>query len=668
MTRRSIFIGLLVTMGLASWCYVSDHVIRAGDLVGNLMPVAVFGALVAFLLFRQAASKGLGGRELLSPRELVVALALFLCACAIPGRFTQCMPSSIMLPYHDLRLKPGWQQEQILELVPERMLPDISSDESRTLNGFITGLGTGDKHISFSDVPWSGWKRPLLFWVPLMVIFTLATAGMAIVFHRQWSQHEQLPYPISVFTHALVADDDQNGGRLFRNRLFWIGCLVVFLIELNNYGCRWWPNILIPVTLRFDFSGIAPHLPTLMRGKGMTLLHPRILFPVVGLSYFLASDVCLSMVVGPFIYCTIAGIFAAYGVVLRPGREMALSLEGFFYSGGYFGILMMFIYTGRHYYWHVLRRSVCAKTEEEVPEYAIWGMRVFLCCSVLVAGMLWSLGLGLPLAIMYTFFALMVFAVVSRVMAETGAFMIGTFVFPGVLLWGFFGAVAIGPESMVTMFVLSTVLMLIPGRSPMPFLVQALKLVDMSEVSKARTARWGLAAIVLAFALAIPLAIYWQYDHGTPSYGWPRKAATYPFENTVEAIHKLKAQGLHEQAVKADSWTRLTSVKPSWNHVSAFVAAALLAIGFGVGRLFFRRWPFHPVIFVFLGGFAAMHMAFSFLIGWMIKSAATKYGGANLYQRLKPLMIGLIAGAMLGKFVPIVVGTVAYLIFGRAAV
>jgi len=42
----------------------------------------------------------------------------------------------------------------------------------------------------------------------------------------------------------------------------------------------------------------------------------------------------------------------------------------------------------------------------------------------------------------------------------------------------------------------------------------------------------------------------------------------------------------------------------------------------------------------------------------------TKYGGAGGYQKLKPLMLGLIAGDMMGGGIPIIIGLVYYLVTG----
>ena len=62
------------------------------------------------------------------------------------------------------------------------------------------------------------------------------------------------------------------------------------------------------------------------------------------------------------------------------------------------------------------------------------------------------------------------------------------------------------------------------------------------------------------------------------------------------------------------------------------------------------------------------HLSFSILVGCLIKVGVTKYGGAKLYQKLKPLMIGVIAGEMMGMVIPIIIGTAYYIITGKPPV
>ena len=82
-------------------------------------------------------------------------------------------------------------------------------------------------------------------------------------------------------------------------------------------------------------------------------------------------------------------------------------------------------------------------------------------------------------------------------------------------------------------------------------------------------------------------------------------------------------------------------------------------------RLRFTWWPLHPVLFLVWQNYPGGVMAPSFLIGWFIKVMVTRYGGAGGYQSLKPLMIGLIAGDVLGAVMPLIIGGIKFMITGE---
>ena len=87
----------------------------------------------------------------------------------------------------------------------------------------MQGLSTGTEHISLGDVPWYAWVRTLAFWIPLVLSLWVAVVALAVVVHKQWADHEQLPYPIARFAAALMPAEGEARGAIFRNRLFWIG-------------------------------------------------------------------------------------------------------------------------------------------------------------------------------------------------------------------------------------------------------------------------------------------------------------------------------------------------------------------------------------------------------------------------------------------------------------
>ena len=57
----------------------------------------------------------------------------------------------------------------------------------------------------------------------------------------------------------------------------------------------------------------------------------------------------------------------------------------------------------------------------------------------------------------------------------------------------------------------------------------------------------------------------------------------------------------------------------------------------------------------------------SFLAGWLIKTAVTRFGGGQAHRRYKPLFVGLVAGEFVAGIFWAIVGLVYYLSTGLAA-
>ncbi len=70
MTKRSILIGLVCAVLLCVVTYFNDIVMRGTFLVGNFLPVSVFGSLILFLLMVNPLLGKLSKRLPLSGREL----------------------------------------------------------------------------------------------------------------------------------------------------------------------------------------------------------------------------------------------------------------------------------------------------------------------------------------------------------------------------------------------------------------------------------------------------------------------------------------------------------------------------------------------------------------------------------------------------------------------
>ena len=55
----------------------------------------------------------------------------------------------------------------------------------------------------------------------------------------------------------------------------------------------------------------------------------------------------------------------------------------------------------------------------------------------------------------------------------------------------------------------------------------------------------------------------------------------------------------------------------------------------------------------------------SFLIGCVVKSLVLKFGGNKTYNKLKPLMVGMITGEIMGSLIPSIIALIFYLVTGE---
>ncbi|MCK5801988.1 MAG: hypothetical protein KAI66_04110 [Lentisphaeria bacterium] len=669
MTLRAVILGLLGAATICGVSYVNDQILQQTYLVGNNMPVAVFGMLILVVAFLNPLMKRFAFRG----RELAVILTLTLAACCVPGSgLMRTFTTSLILPHHYNRVEPRWREKKVLEICPEGMLVDVAEDEDRVLNGFVQGMGSPGHHIRLRDIPWRAWRRALVFWLPIILSLWGALVALSLVTHRQWSDHEHLPYPVAEFASSLLPDEKGEQASLFRNRLFWLGAIVVFLIHANNFGCRWWPEFLIPVPVRFNLTPLHHLVPALARGGGVRLLAPTLYFSVIGLTYFLASDVAFSCGIGPFLWALVVGALATYGITLTDPIEgsgyTALRIRAFLNFGSNLGMFLAILYLGRRYYSTVLRKALFLPATDQVEPRAVWGMRVFLVLSGVFAGYLMHAGLEWPLALLYTGIILLFFVMISRIMAETGMFYIQPFYFPCGVIWGIFGASALGLNQLMILLTVSMILVVDPRETIMAFMSTSLKILDLRGGGKlGRGTAVAGVALLLGVCVALPVTLYFQYDRGVSWHdGWSSKSTPrMQFDNIAQAKEKLEIQGLQEEAENRTIAGRFAAMRPDPACMAGLAAGLVLVLVFSAARLRFTWWPIHPILFLTWATEPQWRLCGAFLVGWLIKTSVTKYGGARVYQRLKPLMIGLIAGEVLGAVAPSVVGALYFVCTGE---
>ncbi len=120
MSLRAIILGLLLGLGLSAGTYFNDFVIRQTMLIGNHLPISVFGLALMLLLGANPLLRPLGQRWPLRPGEVALIVAVALAACGWPGSgYFRGFASITASPAHHSQVQPAWRSAQVMSYVPD---------------------------------------------------------------------------------------------------------------------------------------------------------------------------------------------------------------------------------------------------------------------------------------------------------------------------------------------------------------------------------------------------------------------------------------------------------------------------------------------------------------------------------------------------------------------
>jgi hypothetical protein len=100
----------------------------------------------------------------------------------------------------------------------------------------------------------------------------------------------------------------------------------------------------------------------------------------------------------------------------------------------------------------------------------------------------------------------------------------------------------------------------------------------------------------------------------------------------------------------------VTPLFTNWTDIGNAVGGAIFTY-----LLLACRWRhigffLHPIGLAVGASYAMHHIWSSLLVGWVVKSAITHWGGVQWYRRLRPFFMGLVVGDYLSALIWIVVG------------
>jgi hypothetical protein len=560
----------------------------------------------------------------------------------------------------------------LVEQWPGVLLPPPEGEGLLVLGGradefvidtMLTGRSKGD-WLSLGQLPWGSWWPTIRLWGGAALLLGLGSLCLALIVHPQWSKRELLTYPIVKFLDE--ASERQRGDWLptvARNRLFWIGLTVPIVIHTINGLNAWFPEV-PTIPLELDLSGLRTLFPNARQvWMSSAYFTPTLYLSVIAFAFFLTTSVSFSLGVSQMLWVMLGAFLIANGETLdsdfigaKKGNMMRF--------GGYLGMAAIILYTGRRYYLNVAGSMVGLARAPETPGYAVWAARGLVLCCVLGAVSLTSGGLPWWASVTFVAMSVLMFLVMSRIIAETGLIFMQAWWMPVGILTALLGLEAVGPTTYIVLALASVILVGDPREALMPYLTNGLKMADRPAdgATPGRATPWLAIMVVVGFLVAGGVTLYLQYNQGINAKdGWARQSLpSMPFDQLSTNVKQMASEGTLAEATAATGWERLRLIQPEPGAVPWMVVGIALVVVVAAARLRLPWWPLHPVAFLVWGSYPITNFAFAFLVGWAVKVAVLRTGGAKSYHQIKPLMIGVIGGELTIALVWMIVGAIYY--------
>jgi len=599
-------------------------------------------AMLGAVFVGRRAERRAASIEPFTPAELVVIMTMMLAACAIPtSGFHRYWAQEQIAPFYLLAANPTWAD--VIRYLPDWLVPSTNPEDKAVVYDFYQGG---------ASVPWYAWWRPALYWSLFIVPMFLGVFFLVAIFRRQWAEHEKLSFPLALISLELLRPPEKGRlfNTLFRSKLLWSAAGVVIVLQLW-YGLRvYYPQLPRPPYIGWpmDVPGFNlwpafadepwRYLPGHMKAG-------RIYFAAIGVAYFISREMALSL----------WGFVVILAVVQMIGTSLNYPIQEAYTDnqiGGYIAMGLTILWIGRRHLARVFR-SIWRRRLADEPTDTYLSERTaaigLLICWVIAT--VWLIRVGMPphAAILTVLTVFLLWLVIGRVVCESGLLFVQYGCWPHRFAAGAF------PELIDvkthTLMHFTTIAMTMDQREGMvPYIFNSVRMTDGTGQIKRRG---RLYAVWIGCMLAALVLAGWVHLHacykygGSTTDGWATYWLPLLCYNSSVNFGNLKDS--------PDEYAR--QVERSHIRVAA---GAGIVLALSALRLRFQRWPLHPIGYIVADSYPMQAFWFSILIAWACKSIIMRLGGAALYQKLRPLFLGLVVGDTLATAFWIIVKIVLF--------
>lgn len=643
-TWRGWLLGLGCVTLLALFIPYCDLVLRGTTFSNHMFPassVFFLFVLVAAVTYALAKLRSWLG---LTRQDLVLVFAMTMVSNALPGNG--------FWTYWIAQVSGGFFHQSAENRFGELVLPHVphawsphDTESSRPLEWFYTGLPDGQA------LPWGAWAGPYALWCGALLMIFGAIFALCGLLRRQWSEHEQLAFPLAQLPEDMLKGIDGSGGQVpfLKDRAALWGIALVFVFHS-------WNNL-------SDYSGSIPRIPqgSSMRQylseppwNGLVPFYVFVYPSVIGLTYLISLEVSFSLWIF-FVVSRVLAMFLIQAGLLSPARSF---WEGPFVDLGTGALLALALgcfYMARKELGGSFLEAIGLRTRERdpsEPSARFWWLMLGFSVSGSLAWMMLA-GISVLYGALLLLILLTVFTGLTRLTSEGGLFFMQMYTIPVEMLSMVQVPAVLGMSQVVKLTIWDRVM--IADWFRVAFMPNVMTTMHLSSRTglRQRTLLGGLtAAIVVALSVSFFSFLYTAcHTPGgamamSPLYGdFPRHEYS-KLARTAAQIEAFETR--QAEAIARGSELPISeypqSARRDWTQIGWIGGGGVLLSLTLVVRKFFFWFP-HPIGFVmWMGPYPLVCLWFSFFLGWLIKLAIVKFGGAQVYLNTKRFFIGIVVG------------------------
>ena len=596
-------------------------------------------------------------------KELSVSLAMTLTAGGFAwlGWLKSIYAQSVMVPQEAIT-NLRWHTYGVTDYFNLDIFANKGIYDEAVIGRFINGTYATREWISLGKIPFKGWTNVLYYWGPLLIVISLMCLGLLMFVHRQWTRNEKLSYPLVSVAESLFIKDSPKDyfAAVFRSYLFWLSFGFVFFIHAYNYWVTAFPTSgFSSIPLTYTLKDLRNVIPSITSSGAYSLETVKIMFMIIGISYFLAPALSLSIGLNVIVYM----LFGAE-VYEMTGRAPVDYNVQTFRAGAYVAFVIMLIILGRRYYGRMMLKALCIGKVEPEDRFAVTGARLFLITALATFFILCRMGMDFPMAVLMTLVIIMVYLVFTRIICETGIPMMTNPFMPITVIAKIFGGSMIGPSNLMSTGSVSGVLFGDMKQNLMPYMATGMKAADDAGVKLKKVAWIIFISILIAFGIAFFMHMWQYYSLGISDLSTKTSVWKIGINDAFNEISRMYINGNLQDSADASFWGRISMYAPEGDIMVYFILGLVAVFVTSFLRTRFLWWPFHAVIFCIWNTEPANAIWASFLLGWFLRTLVVKFGGEKNYIKLKPLFFGLIFGEIFTAGLILLYGVIYYFCTG----